>query len=254
MKLGISNLPGSKLQIAVAAIATAAETLDQETYLVGGVVRDLLLKRAIDDVDIAVSSDAIAIATKLDLHPPPDNIIKYKRYKNVTLEWSSAEKIGVERIDLSTFRAEEYPTPGGRPEIRPGTLEEDLLRRDFTINALAVWLGEGSSQEVIDLCDGLKHLEAKQIEVLHDRSFIEDPVRLIRAVRLEVRLGFSLGPFSIPLFNDAIKENAIATVPENRLQDEIRKAEGERDAAEIVRRLRQRNLIYSDCQKSLREK
>lgn len=234
MKLHLADLPGSKLQPIIAEIVAAAETLDQEAYLVGGVVRDLILKREIEDVDIAVTSDAIAIATKLNLDPPPDNVIKYKRYKNVTFEWNSADAIGVERIDLSTFRAEEYPTPGGRPEVIPGKLEDDLLRRDFTINALAVELTGGASGEVIDLCGGLKDLEAKRIEVLHERSFIDDPIRLIRAIRLQVRLGFSLGPSSIPLFEAAIKQKAIATVPMERLQDEIRKVRREKSGAEIL--------------------
>ena len=211
--------------------------------MVGGVVRDLILGRPLEDVDLAISTDALALVSGLTLNPPPDKVIKYKRYKNVTLEWEHRDAIGVARIDLSTFRSEKYPVPGGAPEIHDGAIEDDLLRRDFTINALGVQLGGGATGDIVDVCGGLNDLEQKLIEVIHERSFIDDPVRLIRAVRLEVRLGFSLGPLSIPLFKAAVKENAIATVPENRLQDEIRKAESEQFAAEILGKLKRWQII-----------
>ncbi len=185
------------------------------TYLVGGAVRDLLLGRDRTDLDIAVEGDAAAVGRRLG-----GEVRTHERFATVTVHTDGLE------LDLATARSESYPDPGALPEIQPATLSEDLARRDFTLNAMAVPLA--GDPELIDPHGGLEDLERGALRVLHDGSFVDDPTRALRAARYAARYGFDLDPDTERL----LREADLATVSSDRVDAELRKLAAE----EIARR------------------
>ncbi len=149
-------------------------------------MRDLLLGRESQDIDLVVEGDGIGFA-----HLLAEALGGRVRAHPAFLTAVVFDPAGPP-IDVSTARTETYRAPAALPEVRSATLREDLVRRDFTVNTLALRLGEDS--ELIDDFGGRRDLEAKTLRVLHDRSFVDDPTRILRGVRLEARLGFHLAP------------------------------------------------------------
>jgi tRNA nucleotidyltransferase (CCA-adding enzyme) len=179
-------------------------------YLVGGVVRDLLLGRERSDLDVVVEGDAEALARRLG-----GEAIGYQRFATakVTLE-------GLE-FDLARARAESYARPGALPDVRPATLHEDLARRDFSINAMAIPLH--AEPDLIDPHGGRPDLDSGAIRVLHERSFIEDPTRALRAARYSARFSFTGDPGTERL----ARETDLSTVSEDRVEAELLKLAAE---------------------------
>ena len=183
---------------------------DQPVFLVGGAVRDLLLGRSRTDVDLVVVGDAAALAIRLG-----GAEVEHERFGTAKVEVDGHE------LDVATARSETYPQPGALPVVAPAqSIEEDLDRRDFTINAMAIPLDRS---ELIDPRDGRQDLERGLLRVLHPRSFEDDPTRAIRAARYASRYGFTLEPETDRLLRRA----DLATVSADR-----RRAELERLAAE----------------------
>ena len=176
------------------------------TYLVGGAVRDLLLGRDRTDLDIAVEGDAAAVGRRLG-----GEVRTHERFATATVHTAGLE------LDLATSRSESYPEPGALPEIQPATLSEDLARRDFTLNAMAVPLA--GDPELIDPHGGLEDLKRGALRVLHDRSFVDDPTRALRAARYAARYGFDLDRGTERL----LREADLATVSSDRVDAELRK-------------------------------
>ena len=183
------------------------------TYLVGGAVRDLLLGRDRTDLDIAVEGDAAAVGRRLG-----GEVRTHERFATATVHTAGLE------LDLATSRSESYPEPGALPEIQPATLSEDLARRDFTLNAMAVPLA--GDPELIDPHGGLEDLERGALRVLHDGSFVDDPTRALRAARYAARYGFDLDPDTERL----LREADLATVSSDRVDAELRKLAAEETA------------------------
>jgi tRNA nucleotidyltransferase (CCA-adding enzyme) len=187
---------------------------DTPVYLVGGAVRDLLLGRDRADVDLVVAGDAVALARRLG-----GELAVHERFGTATVLAEGHP------LDLATARAESYPQPGALPEVRPGSLEDDLARRDFTINAMALPLrGE---PELIDPHGGAADLEAGLLRVLHPRSFVDDPTRALRAARYAARLDLALEDQTAALLARA----DLATVSADRVEAELAKLAGEDDPA-----------------------
>jgi tRNA nucleotidyltransferase (CCA-adding enzyme) len=187
-------------------------------YLVGGVVRDLLLGREVADLDVAIEDGAEALG---DL--PGFGLEREGLFLTGRLEQGDA------KIDVAQTRAESYPAPGALPEVRPASITEDLARRDFTINAMALPLsGNG---ELLDPHAGLGDLRAGVLRVLHDRSFLDDPTRALRAARYAARFGFELEPGTERLLRDA----DLSTVSEDRIDNELRRIASEDDPAAALR-------------------
>jgi len=158
------------------------EAAEDPVYLVGGAVRDLLLGRGRVDIDLVVEGDAAALAERLGAES-----VSHERFATAKVRVNGHE------VDIASARAESYPHPGALPVVEPAvTIEEDLGRRDFTINAMAVSLDGGA--RLIDPHGGQSDLAAKQLRVLHARSFEDDPTRAIRAARYAARFGFGLEP------------------------------------------------------------
>ena len=167
------------------AVGAIAAYQGHHLYLVGGVVRDLLLDRSNLDLDLVVEGDALALAQQA-ASVTQGKLTVYRRFGTARLRW------GKWSIDFVRARSETYDRPGALPRVTPGSLSEDLFRRDFTINAMAINLNPGCYGEVIDIYGGRADLEKKYIRVLHEKSFTDDATRIWRALRYEQRLDFQM--------------------------------------------------------------
>jgi tRNA nucleotidyltransferase (CCA-adding enzyme) len=177
--------------------ADVARERGERVWAVGGVVRDVLEHHVSADLDLVILGDPAAYAGVLAgrLGGDPRSEARF-----LTASFTSRSGFVV---DVVRARCESYRSPAALPEVRPGTLREDLFRRDFTVNAMAVDLG-GSSREVIDLFGGLRDLEARRLRTLHDRSFFDDPTRILRGIRLSARTGMK--------FEERTRQQATAAV------------------------------------------
>ncbi|MDE3133444.1 MAG: CCA tRNA nucleotidyltransferase [Acidobacteriota bacterium] len=196
---------------AVASILDDVEALGADVYLVGGAVRDLILGRRLLDIDLAIDGEPLRLATALG---DPEGA--QTRFGTL-----SVIRGGV-RYDLVRTRSERYPHPGALPEVAPAGIEADLARRDFTVNALALGLGGSRTGELIAANGALSDLEQRQLAVLHDGSFSDDPTRLLRLARYCARLGFEPAPHTRELADAAIAGDALATLSGTRLGNELR--------------------------------
>jgi tRNA nucleotidyltransferase (CCA-adding enzyme) len=201
-------------------------------YLVGGAVRDLLRGARSVDLDLVVEADAAATAREIAARLR-GRAVEHQRFGTATV------RTGELVVDIAMARRERYERPGALPEIEPAGLTEDLDRRDFTVNAMAIGLSGSDLGVLRDPCGGLDDLEAGLIRVLHGRSFVDDPTRLLRAVRYETRLGFELETDTERLAREAATAGAIATVSGARLRDELMDLLTEAEAPAAVGRLRE---------------
>jgi len=167
------------------ALVEIAVRRGEQVYLVGGSVRDLLLGRTHVDLDVAVEGDAIGLAREL-AKARQGRLVAHQAFGTASVELAST------RIDLAQARAETYSRPGALPTVRAASIDEDLRRRDFTVNAMALRITPPSAGELLDPHGGRRDLEKRLIRVLHDDSFRDDATRMLRAVRYEARLGFRL--------------------------------------------------------------
>ncbi|MBI4329493.1 MAG: CCA tRNA nucleotidyltransferase [Chloroflexi bacterium] len=157
----------------------------ERLYLVGGIVRDLLMGLPAPDVDLVLEGDVgsfVGALREARLGAP----LSHSQFETAKLE------VEGKTVDIARARTETYSHPSALPQVAPSTLEADLLRRDFSINALAASVLSEDFGRVVDVCDGLEDLEKKQVRALHEKSFQDDATRILRAVRLEQRLGFLL--------------------------------------------------------------
>ncbi|MBN3909200.1 MAG: CBS domain-containing protein [Nostoc sp. NMS1] len=184
-----------------------AEKRGWHLYLVGGAVRDLLLAETagslmIKDIDLVVdgfhkSADVgagVELAKALQQLYPTARLEIHGAFQTAALLWHKDAELDSLWVDIATARTEFYPYPAANPEVEASSIRQDLYRRDFTINAIALRLTTPRSGELLDFFGGLLDLQAKQIRVLHANSFIEDPTRIYRGVRFAVRFGFEIEP------------------------------------------------------------
>lgn len=220
-------------------------------YLVGGAVRDLLLGRAPSEFDILLERDADEFAKYLQSHwsdfystaPPKIKIVSFKKYLTGKLFFPSSIFSGVTTLDYSSARCELYPQSGMPPVVRAGDLHSDILRRDFSINALAYCLIPGSFGEIVDLVKGREDLSAGAIRILHDKSFVDDPIRLVRGVRFRRRFDFAFETKTAELFNSAVAGQYLLNVPARRRADELKKSYFEPAWFEVWRELEANRIL-----------
>ena len=213
----IRALPGAE------RLLPALEGLEP-AWLVGGAVRDLMLGATTVDLDVAVEGDARAVAREAAARLGGESV-EHERFGTATVR---AEGLVV---DLATTRRETYSQPGALPDVAPAPLDEDLARRDFTINAMAASLDPARLGELRDPHGGRGDLQAGVIRILHPGSFIDDPTRLLRAVRYESRFGFRMDAETERLAREAIAAGAPATVSGARIRDELLDLLAETDSA-----------------------
>jgi tRNA nucleotidyltransferase (CCA-adding enzyme) len=184
------------------------------SYLVGGAVRDILRDVQPFDLDVAVEGDALGaaetVAERLD-----GEVQVHDRFGTATIVAPGLA------VDFARTRRESYPAPGALPEVEPAPLEEDLRRRDFTVNAMAAGLSHDRLGELIDPLGGQEDLKSRTIRVLHDGSFLDDPTRLLRAVRYEVRLDAAMDERTEELALEASDGGALRTVSGKRVRVEL---------------------------------
>ncbi|MFC2013562.1 CCA tRNA nucleotidyltransferase [Chloroflexota bacterium] len=169
------------------AAGEVAYNQGQSLYLVGGVVRDLLLGQPNFDLDLVVEGDAINLAQQLN-QVKKGKVTTHPHFGTAKLQW------GKWSVDLATARSETYLKPGALPKVEPSSINSDLSRRDFTINTLAVHLNPGRYGELIDLYGGMDDIKNKLIRILHEKSLVDDATRIWRGLRYEQRLDFQLEP------------------------------------------------------------
>ncbi|HEY9723083.1 MAG TPA: CBS domain-containing protein [Oscillatoriaceae cyanobacterium] len=173
-------------------VEQAGETAgDRPLYLVGGAVRDLLLGRRNLDVDLVLDAPAIPFAKELARQFPGTKLTPHERFGTAQLLLPDGRK-----LDVATARTEYYTHPGALPTVEFSSIKHDLTRRDFSVNALALRLNPTHFGEVLDFFDAGADLASGALRVLHNLSFVEDPTRLLRAVRFERQLAFRLAPES----------------------------------------------------------
>jgi tRNA nucleotidyltransferase (CCA-adding enzyme) len=236
---GLSAVPGGPELLRAVAGREDAE-------LIGGATRDLLLGRAPLELDVVVAEGAETLARELALavsapaRASADASVvhgAHDRFETAFLTWEGG------RIDITTRRAESYPAPGALPHVRPGGPEEDLARRDFTVNAIAVALAGERAGELRAAPHALEDLHAKRLRILHARSFLDDPTRLLRLARYRARLGFEIEATTAQLADDAVRERALDTVSRARVGAELRLALAEADAVAALASLERLGVL-----------
>lgn len=193
-----------------------AASLGMRSYLVGGVVRDIILGKDVNDLDILVEGKAIELAEKI-CKEIGGELVSHQRFGTATIRLPN----GLE-IDFVSARREFYARAAVLPTVEPGSLREDLFRRDFTINALALSLHPREFGFLIDYFGGLDDLRNGRIKILHSLSFWEDPTRILRAIRLEAKLGFKMENWTEKLAKDAVQNGALAPLSGERLREELK--------------------------------
>lgn len=196
-------------------------------HLVGGAVRDLLLGGTPFDLDLVVEGDASAFAASLG-----GALKVHDRFGTSTVVVDGFA------YDIVRSRRETYARPGALPDVEPAPLDEDLRRRDFTVNAMAIALGSERPGELEAVPQALEDLDARRLRVLHNASFIDDPTRLYRLARYASRLGFEIEPHTHALATAAIEDGAVDTVSGSRLGAELRLLARERDPVRALTGLR----------------
>ncbi|MFA4991762.1 MAG: hypothetical protein WC569_04195 [Candidatus Omnitrophota bacterium] len=191
-----------------------ADREGMKVYMVGGPVRDIFLKRPNLDLDFVVEGDAIRFAG-LFSSELKGRMDAYRAFGTATIKFRD------KRVDVVTARKETYERPGAYPRVRPGTIREDLFRRDFTINAMAVSVNSETFGGLVDFYGGLRDLKKGVIRVMHDKSFIDDPTRIFRAVRFSARLGFRIEPKTKILMREALSRGFLGEVNRGRVKKEI---------------------------------
>ena len=228
----LAGLPGGPELLAAARART-------DVALVGGAVRDLLLGHWPRELDVTVERDSAGLAAELAAGISPSERayghaveqVLHERFGTASVVWEYG------RIDVAERRADVYPAPGALPDVRPGTIEEDLARRDFTVNAIALPLARSSPASLQSFDGALEDLAAGRLRVLHGQSFVEDPTRLLRLGRYAARLGFEIEPGTRALAAEAVAEGALRTVSGERLGNELWLAAAEADGRASLRTL-----------------
>jgi tRNA nucleotidyltransferase (CCA-adding enzyme) len=218
-------------------IGGLADTMGYHAYLVGGFVRDLLLRDENYDIDIVIEGDGIAFAEELAKHLN----VKVRPHK----EFATAKVIYKDgfKVDIATARLEYYKAPASLPVVEHSSLKLDLHRRDFTINTLAISLNKNTFGELIDFFGAQRDIKEKTIRVLHSLSFVEDPTRVFRAIRFEHRFGFKIGKHTLDLIKNAARLNFLARIRGKRVWVELALILHEDGVEKIVKRLKELDLL-----------
>ncbi len=199
--------------------------------VVGGVVRDLLLDRPAGDLDIVVEERAEDFA-EAAVRKLGGTFKVYARFGTALLLIR-----GEAKVDVATARSESYAAPGALPNIQAGSISADLVRRDFTVNAMAASILPDDFGRLIDEHGGRIDLDAGVLRVLHAGSFTDDPTRILRAVRFQARFGFSIEPGTETLLHEAARSGALDTVSGERIMNELTLMLAETDPAPALIRL-----------------
>ncbi len=218
-----------------------ADTVGIPVYLVGGMVRDLLLGRPNEDVDLVVEGSGIDFAHALAAYTG-GRCHPHQPFLTAVVTLPDGH-----RVDVASARTEFYRTPAALPEVQTSLIRQDLYRRDFTINSLAVALHGDQHGQLVDFFGGRKDLQQRDIRVLHSLSFIDDPTRAIRAVRYARRLGFRIAPDTRHLIETAISEGVFERLSGQRLRRELEALFAEEHPTSSIELLAELGLLPAIC-------
>jgi len=220
-------------------IGVIAENLGYNVYVVGGFVRDLLLRQENLDIDLVVEGNGIALAKTLQK--------EIKAHIHTFQKFGTAVAILPDgfRLDIATARTEYYEFPGALPKVEMSSLKLDLYRRDFTINALAIKLNPKQFGLLLDFFGGQRDLKEGMIRVLYNLTFVEDPTRILRAVRFEQRFGFKIGKQTLDLIREALKLDLLSHTTGSRIWHELKCIFLETNPAGIIERLNELSVLKS---------
>ena len=247
----IAQTSGDAVAELINVIARQADEHGVALYLVGGPVRDLLLGRAISDIDFVIEGDAIAFAGDLSRSyggtiqaHRPFGTAKWRLDARAAAKLSLSHAVIPDHIDLAMARSEHYAHPTALPLVSPAKIDQDLFRRDFSINALAIQLSPLQEfGRLLDPYEGHPDLRGGLIRVLHDASFIDDPTRILRAARFARRLGFEVEAHTADLMRAALPMLGRVTGP--RLRNEIDMILLEAHPGDVLLRLRKLGALRS---------
>jgi tRNA nucleotidyltransferase (CCA-adding enzyme) len=220
-------------------IGRLGERLGVNVFLVGGSVRDLLLNAPDVDLDIVVTGDGIVFARKF-VAKYGGRVVCYRRFATALMALPDGLK-----IDVVSARSERYKGPGILPSIEAGALLHDLYRRDFTINSMAIQLSGRHYGRLVDPYGGRRDLRRKTVKVMHNLSFVEDPTRMIRAVRFEGRYGFRMDQRTLHLLTNAARAHMLDIISGQRLREEILMLLREKRPLPAIRRLDRLEILRS---------
>jgi tRNA nucleotidyltransferase (CCA-adding enzyme) len=229
-------------------VGIGAGEMGFDSYAVGGLVRDLLLRRETLDADVVIEGDGIAFASRFSAEWGAALTV-YDRFMTATLVLPDGSK-----VDVATARKEVYERPAALPLVRPGSIRDDLFRRDFTINTLAVCLTPDRFGEMIDLFHGRDDIRKGSIRILHEKSFIDDPTRIFRGVRFERRFGFAMEETTERRAREAISAGSMQRLSGYRIASELKLILKEDDPLSVISRLEEFDVLFSLAEKGKRHK
>ena len=225
-----NHLPG-RVQALLRSAGAVADEIGTRIYTVGGFVRDLLLRHENLDVDLVVEGDGVAFAERLGLRLDA-KVTSHRKFGTALLTLPDGF-----RVDVATARTEYYEYPAALPTVEHSSIKMDLYRRDFTVNALAVCLNGARYGELLDFFGGQQDLRDKTLRIIHNLSFVEDPTRLLRAARFEIRFGLHLSRHAEQLSANAVKMGLLDKVAGPRVFTELQLILREPRPWAILRRL-----------------
>ena len=214
-----------------------ADMLGYNAYLVGGLVRDLFLKQQNLDVDVVIEGEGIKFAHEFAEHYEV-RVRSHRKFGTAVLIFPDGFK-----VDVATARMEYYESPAAPPTVEMSSLRMDLFRRDFTINTLAIKLNKREYGSLMDYFGGQKDLKEKVIRVLHNLSFVEDPTRVLRAIRFEQRFGFRIDKLTLALMKNAVKIDCFKALSGRRLFLELKLLLKEQEPLQAIRRMNEFHLL-----------
>jgi tRNA nucleotidyltransferase (CCA-adding enzyme) len=240
-KKNIANILIERLPRGISSIlrelGEIADEIDVNAYLVGGLVRDVILKRKNLDVDIVIEGDGIQFAKAFAEHASA-KVRSYPRFGTAVVIMPDGFK-----LDIATARIEHYESPAAPPEVMLSSIKRDLFRRDFTMNTLAVHLNKAHYGTLVDYFGGMRDIKERSIRVLHNLSFVEDPTRILRAIRFEQRFGFKIGKLTESLIQNAIDIRCFENLSGQRFFSELRLIFMEEDPIRIMERMNGLKLL-----------
>lgn len=228
MKIDLTKKFPKKILSIIKLVGDVADREGFPVYIVGGPVRDLLLGVSNYDLDFVAEGKGIEFAEILNASLK-GRLKIHQAFKTATIERKDC------RIDIATARSESYKRPAAYPDVRPGSVKEDLFRRDFTINAMAVSINKKGFGQLVDYYGGTEDLEKGIIRAMHDRSFIDDPTRIFRAVRFSARFGFKIEPHTRALMKKAVLGGFLGEVNRGRIKKEVELFLNEKKPLECLR-------------------
>ncbi len=232
----MQKLPENITELLISS-GKCADHMGFEAFIVGGLVRDLFLNYENYDIDLVVEGDGIRFAEIL-AREYGASICRYKNFGTAALMFPDGYK-----LDVATARTEIYKHPAALPKVKPGLIRDDMYRRDFTINSLAVSINPDHFGKLLDFFNARKDIKRKLIRVMHNLSFIDDPTRAFRAVRFEQRFGFRIIKSTEKLIKNLIEGDLFTKVADYRISSELQLILREKDPLPALMRLKELGIL-----------